>query len=53
VVRDGHAMPTLWGDLAWQLGKAEGYALVADADASGTSPGKAVLETLLAAMRPA
>ena len=38
---------TLWGDLAWQLGKVEGYALVADADASGTSPGKAVLETLL------
>jgi predicted AAA+ superfamily ATPase len=23
---------TLWGDLAWQLGGAEGYALVADAD---------------------
>lgn len=41
------AIRTLWGDLAWQLGKAEGYALVADADASGTSPGKAVLETLL------
>jgi len=47
VVRDGQAIRTLWGDLAWQLGKAEGYALVADADASGTSPGKAVLETLL------
>jgi predicted AAA+ superfamily ATPase len=43
---------TLWGDLAWQLGKAEGYALVADADASGTSPGKAVLETLLARYAP-
>ena len=47
VVRDGQAIRTLWGDLAWQLGKAEGYTLVADADASGTSPGKAVLETLL------
>ena len=43
---------TLWGDLAWQLGGAEGYALVADADASGTSPGKAVLETLLARYAP-
>ena len=43
---------TLWGDLAWQLGKAEGYALVADADASGTSPGKAVLETLLSRYAP-
>ena len=46
------AIRTLWGDLAWQLGKAEGYALVADADASGTSPGKAVLETLLARYAP-
>ncbi|WP_423709315.1 ATP-binding protein [Undibacterium sp. WLX3042] len=52
VVRDGHAIRTLWGDLAWQLGKAEGYALVADADASGTSPGKAVLETLLSRYAP-
>jgi predicted AAA+ superfamily ATPase len=47
VMRDGQAIRTLWGDLAWQLGKAEGYALVADADSSGTSPGKAVLETLI------
>ncbi len=51
-VRDGHVCRTLWGDLAWQLGKAEGYALVADADASGTSPGKAVLETLLSRYAP-
>ncbi len=51
-VRDGQAIHTLWGDLAWQLGKAEGYALVADADASGTSPGKAVLETLLSRYAP-
>ncbi len=46
------AIRTLWGDLAWQLGKAEGYALVADADSSGTSPGKAVLETLLSRYAP-
>lgn len=51
-VRDGQSIRTLWGDLAWQLGKAEGYALVADADASGTSPGKAVLETLLKSYAP-
>lgn len=43
---------TLWGDLAYQLGGAEGYALVADADVSGTSPGKAVLETLLSQFAP-
>lgn len=50
--RDGQVVRTLWGDLAWQLGGADGYALVADADTSGTSPGKAVLETLLARCAP-
>ena len=38
---------TLWGELAWQLGGAEAYALIADADASGTAPGKEVLLPLL------
>lgn len=52
VMREGQAICTLWGDLAWQLGKAEGYGLVADADASGTSPGKAVLEALLSRYSP-
>lgn len=52
VVRDGCAIRTLWGELAWQLGKSEGYALVAEADASGTSPGKAVLVTLLSRFAP-
>jgi predicted AAA+ superfamily ATPase len=52
IKRDGQLVRTLWGDLAWQLGGAEGYALVADADMSGTSPGKAVLETLLARSAP-
>lgn len=52
MIYNGQTVRTLWGDLAWQLGGAEGYALVADADASGTSPGKAVLETLLARYAP-
>ncbi|CAB3661229.1 ATP-binding protein [Paraburkholderia rhynchosiae] len=52
VIRNGQPIRTLWGDLAWQLGSAEGYSLVADADASGTSPGKAVLETLLSRYAP-
>ena len=52
IKRDAQVVRTLWGDLAWQLGGAEGYALVADADTSGTSPGKAVLETLLARCAP-
>lgn len=38
---------TLWGELAWQLLGEEGYALVADSDADGTSPGKEVLKALL------
>ncbi|WP_300451888.1 DUF499 domain-containing protein, partial [Accumulibacter sp.] len=52
VMKDGQSIRTLWGDLAWQLGKAEGYALVAEADASGTSPGKDVLADLLGRYAP-
>jgi len=46
------AINTLWGELAWQLGKAEGYAMVQAADANGTSPGKDVLRELLARYAP-
>ena len=46
------AIRTLWGELAWQLGGSEGFALVKDADATGTSPGKDVLGELLAAYAP-
>ncbi|MCZ2134305.1 MAG: DUF499 domain-containing protein [Burkholderiales bacterium] len=52
VVRDGQSIRTLWGELAWQLGGAEGFKLVAEADASGTSPGKAVLAELLGRCAP-
>jgi predicted AAA+ superfamily ATPase len=43
---------TLWGELAWQLGGSEGYALVKESDAAGTSPGKEILQELLAAYAP-
>ena len=43
---------TLWGELAWQLGQVEGFALVEESDANGTSPGKDVLCTLLARYAP-
>ena len=43
---------TLWGELAWQLGGAEAYAQVADADSSGTAPGKEVLVPLLQSHAP-
>ena len=45
---DGTKVHTLWGELAWQLGGAEGYALVADADRTGTNPGDALIELLRA-----
>jgi len=49
---DGTVVHTLWGELAWQLGGTEGYALVADADRTGTNPG-ASLRTLIEKYSPA
>lgn len=49
---DGTEIRTLWGELAWQLGGVEAYAIVADADRAGTNPGRA-LHDLLAAYSPA
>jgi predicted AAA+ superfamily ATPase len=46
------AIKTLWGELAWQLGGSDGFALVKEADANGTSPGKEVLRQLLEAYAP-
>lgn len=45
--RNKQAIKTLWGELAWQLGGSEAFALVKESDASGTSPGKDVLRDLL------
>jgi predicted AAA+ superfamily ATPase len=41
---DGTEVHTLWGELAWQLGGPDGYALVADADRTATSPGVSLVE---------
>lgn len=43
---------TLWGELAWQLGREEGLSFVQEADANGTSPGKDVLCDLLSTFAP-
>lgn len=48
---DGTEVGTLWGELAWQLDGAAGYALVAEADRSRTNPGDA-LSTLLRRCSP-
>jgi hypothetical protein len=39
---DGTLVHTLWGELAWQLGGAEGYAEVAEDDRRATNPGDAL-----------
>ncbi len=39
---DGTVVHTLWGELAWQLGRAEGYAEVAEDDRRATNPGDAL-----------
>ncbi|WP_157002068.1 DUF499 domain-containing protein [Agromyces laixinhei] len=49
---DGTVIRTIWGELAWQLGGAEGYAIVAEADRTGTNPG-AALRTLIERFAPA
>ncbi|WP_225755648.1 Swt1 family HEPN domain-containing protein [Actinotalea sp. Marseille-Q4924] len=49
---DGTVVRTLWGELAWQLGGADGYAVVAESDRNATNPG-AALRDLLAAHAPA
>ena len=50
---DGLEIRTLWGELAWQLGGAAGYGLLAEADANGVSPGSDVLRDLFAKHGPA
>ena len=59
VKADGTHVRTLWGELAWQLGAAQGgeagaqeaYAIVADADATRSNPG-AALGQLIRAYAP-
>ncbi len=46
------AVNTLWGELAWQLGREDGFALVKEADNTSTSPGKEVLKALLERYAP-
>lgn len=50
--REGIAVRTLWGELAWQLGGAAGYAQVKSDDEAGTSPSKEALARLLTQYSP-
>jgi len=49
---DGLEICTTWGELAWQLGGATGFAMVADCDARGVAPGSNLLEALFRAYSP-
>ncbi len=48
----GGQVNTLWGELAWQLGGAEGFELVKNADAQGVSPGSDALRQLFTRFGP-
>jgi hypothetical protein len=43
---DGTMVRTIWGELAWQLGGAEGFAIIAKADEAGTNPGERLITLL-------
>jgi len=49
---DGIEVHTLWGELAYQLLGADGYAFVAEADQQGVSPGSDALRELFKAAGP-
>lgn len=43
---EGMQVRTMWGELAYQLGGAEGYSMVAGADETSTGPGAALADVL-------
>ena len=51
--KDGTEIRTLWGEMAWQLGGKDGYALVADADRHSVSPGSEKIVQLFERFGPA
>ena len=51
-VDGGRKIRTTWGELAWQLGGADAFELVAEHDVSGVAPGSNLLETLFKKCAP-
>lgn len=43
---DGTIINTLWGEMAWQLGGKEGYAIVKESDEKGSNPGDQLVKLL-------
>jgi len=50
---EGFTINTLWGEMAYQLGGGDGYAMVAENDKTGTSPGSQTLKELFDRFGPA
>lgn len=42
----GRKIRTTWGELAWQLGGADAFDMIAENDANGIAPGSGLLETI-------
>ena len=42
----GRKIRTTWGELAWQLGGAEAFDMIAENDANGIAPGSNLLEAI-------
>ncbi|MDQ6661242.1 MAG: Swt1 family HEPN domain-containing protein, partial [Chloroflexota bacterium] len=49
---DGTVISTLWGEMAWQLLGRTGFAMVAESDARGVSPGSDVLREIFVQASP-
>ena len=50
---DGTEVRTLWGEMAWQLGGAEAFEMIADSDRAGTAPGSDDLAAVFRRYSPA
>lgn len=48
----GRTIRTTWGELAWQLGGAEAYDMIAENDARGIAPGSNLLEAIFKKCAP-
>lgn len=48
----GRKIRTTWGELAWQLGGAEAFDMIAENDANGIAPGSNLLETVFKKYAP-
>ena len=48
----GRKIRTTWGDLAWQLGGAEAFDMIAENDATGIAPGSNLLEAIFTKCSP-